>query len=252
MLRATLKLAVVATLLLGGSAGLYLYQRHDTAAEKLRAAEQRNERLRTAVTRLTAERRVADIVVTEQAPDPATGTLRTTLLFVEYARDGESPLPAKRFTIDGDVAHLDAMVVKFDGRFVQENDPLRGHSVALFTRIYGETQAPQYGFPIDAPGGAPEVYRSPDDRRLDAEQAAFERDLWSNFWRLADDSAYRSSMGVRVAQGEGVWCPFKPDRLYTLTLESDGGLNITSAPLKGIYREAMKREASATTAAPRE
>ena len=47
---------------------------------------------------------------------------------------------------------------------------------------------------------------------------------------------------LRVAQGEGVWVPFYPDKLYTVTLDSDGGLNITSSPLKGIYREALKRE----------
>jgi hypothetical protein len=249
MFRTTLKFAVVLAMLVGGSAGLYLYQQHDETAAKLRAAEQRNEYLKTVVTRLTAERRVADVIVTDQTPDPATGKLRTTLLFVEYARDG-STLPAKRFTIDGNTAHLDAMVVKFAGKFVEENDPLKGHSVALFTRLYGESQAPENAFPIDPPCAAPEVYRSPD--KHNADQAAFERELWANFWKLADDATYRNSMGVRVAQGEGIWSPFLPDRLYTVSLESDGGLNLTSEPLKGIYREAMKRSESATTATPRE
>ena len=47
-------------------------------------------------------------------------------------------------------------------------------------------------------------------------------------------SVSKTVVGVRVAQGEAVWTKFQPDRLYTLTLESDGGLNITSAPLKGM------------------
>jgi hypothetical protein len=251
MLRATLKFSVVTTLLLAAGAGMFLYQRHDATAEKLRAAERRNEFLRTVVTRLTSERRVADVIVTDQSADPITGKQKTTLLFVEYARDGVTTLPPKSFTIDGNVAHLDALVVKFAGKFVEENDPLKGHSVALFTRLYGESQAPERAFPIDAPSGIPEVYRSPD-AGLNAEQSAFERALWTHFWRLADDASYRTSMGVRVAQGEGVWSPFLPDRLYTVSIESDGGLNLTSEPLKGIYRAALKRNAAVTTTAPRE
>ncbi len=235
MMRTTAKFLVVCALLLGGTAGLMYVQRHDVAAQKLRAAEQRNDLLRRVVQNLTAETRVADVIVTEQ--HVTEGRLFTTLLFVEYAKDGR-PLPGKRFTIAGNVAHIDAMVVKFDGKFVEQNDPLRGHSVALFTRLYGETQAPAQGFPIDSRGGVPDVYRGADPA-----VAAFERELWTNFWKLADDASYRNELGVRVAQGEGVWCPFQKDRLYTLTMESDGGLNITSEPLKGIYREAMKQGA---------
>jgi hypothetical protein len=249
MLRATLKFSFVTTFLLAAAAGLFLYQKHDATAAKLRAAEKRNDFLKTVVARLTSERRVADVIVTDQAHDPVSGKLKTTLLFVEYARDGATTLPPKSFTIEGNVAHLDALVVKFAGKFVEENDPLKGHSVALFTRLYGESQAPENAFPIDARSGVPDVYRSPDAAPT-AEQSAFEHDLWSNFWRLADDASYRASMGVRVAQGEGVWSPFLPGRLYTVSIESDGGLNLTSEPLKGIYREAMKRGASAATTAP--
>ena len=83
------------------------------------------------------------------------------------------------------------------------------------------------------------MYRGADPR-----VGEFEHELWTNFWKLAEDEAYRKEKGVRVAQGEGVWVPFQPDRLYTLTLESDGGLNITSSPLKGVYREALKRQTS--------
>src|SRR4051812_29500476 len=120
MLRYTLKLVLSFALIVGCGFGLFLYSKHDATAAKLAAAEKRNEQLKQVVKNLQAERRVADVIVTEQAKDPVTGKLRTTLLLVEYARDG-SPLPGKRFTIDGDTAHLDAMVVKFDGQFVQDN-----------------------------------------------------------------------------------------------------------------------------------
>jgi hypothetical protein len=235
MLRATAKLMFLALLVAAGAAGLMLHRR-DTTVAQLNEARQQTEQLKQVVQRLEAERRVADVIVTGQKAEG--GVIKTTLLFVEYARDG-SALPARRFTIDGDVAHVDAMVVKFDRDFIQQNDPLRGHSLALFTRLYGENQPPDKAFPIDPPGDIPDVYRGPDPC-----VTTFERELWSNFWKLADDESYRKASGVRVAQGEGVWVPFHPDKLYTVTLDSDGGLNITSSPLKGIYREALKRDAA--------
>jgi hypothetical protein len=94
---------------------------------------------------------------------------------------------------------------------------------------------------IDEPGRPPEVYkcvtRSP-------EAAEFEAQLWSNFWKLADDEAYRKEKGVRVAMGESPWTRFYPDKVYTLTLEADGGLSLSSRQMDGIwreYREAMSR-----------
>jgi len=232
MLRTVSKLVSLGALVVGGALVLSFY-RDQTGERALRVeAERKTEQLKQVVQRLGAERRVADMIVTEQTRSAAGTT--TALLFVEYGRDG-STLPAKRFTVDGDVAYVDAMVIKFDGKFVEQNDPLRGRSVALFTRLYGEHQPPEKGFRIDEPGRIPDVYRGADPYVMD-----FERDLWANFWKLADDESYRKAMGVRVAQGEAVWTKFQPDRLYTLTLESNGGLNITSSPLKGIYREALK------------
>jgi hypothetical protein len=172
--------------------------------------------------------------VTDQKTDAA-GVQHTTLLFVEYARDG-SALPPKSFTIEGKEAHIDALVVKFDHGFVEQNDALRGHSIALFTKLYGDRQSPEQAFMIDQPGKIPDFYRG-----ADPQVSSFEQELWQNFWRLADDEAYRQSKGVRIANGQGVWGPFEADKLYTITIESNGGLNISNEPLKGIYREALKR-----------
>jgi hypothetical protein len=87
---------------------------------------------------------------------------------------------------------------------------------------------------IDTPGKVPDIYKGSDPRAAD-----FEQQLWADFWRLYDDESYRQQKGVRTLSGQGVWGPFEPDKLYTISLESDGGLNITSSPQKGIYREAL-------------
>lgn len=238
MFRTAAKLGLMGAMVVGGTYGLYYLETHNTTADLRRQvaiATAKNEQLTKMVQRLEAETRRAEILVTDQSTDAA-GRLKTTLLFVEYARDG-SPLPAKRFVIDGKMAHLDALVVKFDGQYVTQNDPLRGHSIALFTRIYSDTQSPEKAHAIDDPGQVPAVYQGGEPRITE-----FEQGMWRDFWRLVDDPLYREKMGVRVAQGEGVWGPFEPGRLYTITLEADGGLNLTNEPLKGIYMEALKRQ----------
>ena len=234
MVRTTLKLILLSVMVVAGTAGLYRYEQQNSVKARLDEQTRKTEALKELVAHLQAESRVADIIVTEQKE--VGGVLHTTLLFVEYARDG-SALPAKRFTIEGKTAHVDAMVIKFDGAYVQQRDPLRGRSIALFTRLFGEHQTPEKAHRIDDPAQIPAIYRGADPR-----VSEFEQELWRDFWRLADDEAYRKSMGVRVAQGEAVWRHFEPGKLYTLTLDNDGGLNITSEPLKGIYSEALKRK----------
>ncbi len=236
MLRTLAKIVFLAVLVVAGSYGIVFYRDHFSADRQIAQLEQDKRHLQAIVQRLSDEHRVAEVLVTDQKE--TNGVLRSTLLFVEYARDG-STLPPKSFTIEGKFAHFDAMVVKFDHDFVAQNDPLRGHSIALFTKVYGDHQSPDNAFMIDQPGKIPDFYHGADPR-----VSSFEMELWSNFWRLADDPAYRQEKGVRVANGQGIWGPFDADRLYTLTIESNGGLNLTSEPLKGIYREALKHRSS--------
>jgi hypothetical protein len=233
MFRALAKMIGIAVVTIALAGGILLYQDHFFASAKVRQLEEDKKQLEQFVQRLEGERRVADVLV--KSRDIINNIPQTTLLFVEYDRNGQA-LPAKTFTIAGASAHIDAMVIKFDHDFVAQNDPLRGHSIALFTTIYGDHQSPADAAHIDEPGAVPEIYHGADPRITE-----FETKLGKDFWKLYDDESYRKSMGVRALGGHGVWGPFEQGRLYTLTLESDGGLNLTSEPLKGIYREALKQ-----------
>jgi hypothetical protein len=244
MVKQLAKIVFLCLLVVGGSVGLYFYERNRSSEahlrEEIRKLEQQKEHLAQFVKRLTRDTRVAEILVTDQVKK-GDRIESTTLMFVEYGRDGK-PLPPKYMTIRGNVAHLDAMVIKFDRGFIENDDPMRGHSLVLFYRIYGDFQTPADGFRIDEPGQAPLIYRGEASDPPEMQQ--FEAELWRNFWRLADDEKYRQEKGVRVAQGESPWCPFSPDKLYTVTLESSGGLSLTAKPIDGIWKEfraALKR-----------
>ena len=246
MLRSVGKLFGLSLMLVVASAGVVYYQHAYSTTRQIEKLQDEKHQLEQVVTRLSSEKRVADLLVSRQEPN-ATGELETTLLFVEYDKQ-DNPLPAKSFTFEGDKAHIDALVIRFDRGYIAADDPLRGHSIALFTRIYGEDQTPAQGAMIDTPGKIPEIYRGADPR-----VSEFELALWKDFWKLYDDPSYRAAKGVRIeggAVGQSVWGPFKPDRLYTITLESAGGLTMTNSPLKGIYREALKQRFGTSTTQP--
>lgn len=243
MLRILIKLVGLGLCTAVAGGGLWWYSQRQSESDLIIQEQARQiETLENVATRLQADRRVADILVTDQSIG-ADGKTRTTLLFVEYGRDGE-PLPPKRFEVHGDLVHIDSKLIKFDRSFVREGDPLRGQSIALFTSIYGSATAPDDGAMIDTPGRTPAIYKG-----TDPVQSAFEQDLWENFWRLTEDNEFAARKGVRVAQGEGVWGMFKPDRLYKVELEAAGGLSLTSEPLKPLYRAAFEAMQRATNAA---
>src|SRR5438874_8954763 len=101
--------------------------------------------------------------------DPRSGAMMTTLLVAEYTKNGQS-LPPSSFKIEGKLAQVDALVIKFKHESIKENDALRGKSIALFTRIYGDKQPPNTAEPIDIPGSIPDIYRDADPRVIEFEQ----------------------------------------------------------------------------------
>jgi hypothetical protein len=231
-------IVTLSVLLAGSIEGIHYYldltSQQRELTQQISDLEQKRDQLLGFVDRLTSERRVAKVLVIDQ--QPADQTISTTFLWVEYASDG-STLAPRQFTVLGDEVHFDAEVIKFDHDFVEANDPLKGHSIALFTRVFGSYQTPSDGFPIDTPGQEPDIYKGVSSR-----QSEFERDLWRDFWKLYDDEAYRKKMGVRVAQGESPWGRLEMGQLYTITVESDGGVNLSHEPVDPIYVAALARQ----------
>src|SRR4051812_9435004 len=117
MLRSLGKLFGLTFLLLATALGVVYYQHSTSTERKIMKLEDEKRQLEQVVQRITTEKRVADILVSHQEKDAASGQLQTTLLFVEYDKN-DKPLPAKSFTVAGDTAHIDAMVIKFDRDFV--------------------------------------------------------------------------------------------------------------------------------------
>jgi len=187
--------------------------------------EKRRIALEQAVSRLTGEDRVAEVYVVDQVREGEVFNGRpsdtdiTIIEFVEIDREGHA-LPSRRFMINDDVIFFDALVLKFDPEYVSLGDALRGKSLALFRRIYGEHQNPIDGFPVDPSGDVPNIFR------VNPSPTPFEQELWRQFWDLASDPDLAARKGITVAQGEAVYVPVERGQVWSLTLQNNGGLSI--------------------------
>ncbi|MBL1216558.1 MAG: hypothetical protein D8M59_03595 [Planctomycetes bacterium] len=220
--------------------GLYLHYRNEQTAyqqqlqQALDVSRQRVEALEMMVERLTSVRRMAQIIVTDQHTDPVTGSVLFTALLIAELDENGRVCNRSQVTIPGRIAYFEGLVVKFEPDCVATAEPLRGHSLALLRRVYSESLAPDQGFPLDTPGSIPGAYRTHSPAA-----AEFEQMLWSRFWTLANDPAMAAELGVRVAQGEAVYKPMLPGRLYELTIDAIGGLNLETRPLPEAVSEVL-------------
>ncbi|MFG0317010.1 MAG: hypothetical protein ACF8XB_07055 [Planctomycetota bacterium JB042] len=211
----------VLTFVLVGALGVSGYIAYDRFTER--------QQLLRVIDRLTTSSRVAQAVVTKRWTE-ADGTVRTAVRFVELDDDGEPLAAPTEFVVDGETVYFDAYVLKFEHGLVTEGDAMKGRSLVLFRRAFGEHQEPAEGHPLDeaAEDGVPAAYRG-DDPPGEAEKA-----LWADFWRYANDPKAAEKAGIRVAQGEAPSMKMAPGKLYDLSVDHAGGLNITVSKVPAV------------------
>lgn len=239
---------LLATVLVGGIGlgGWYGYQRINErelaarrSAEALAAAEEKLarasseistlnqevatqreqiQRLDTALRLLKVDKRIATLSVLDQRLDDNHNVVSSTLEFQELNEHGDPIGSAKRFTIEGDLVYVDSWVVKFEDRYVEQADLLRGTSLVLFRRVFGEKQAPDSGFVLDQEGTRPAAYAG------SGEISEFERKIWNDFWNVADDETKQAELGIRAMHAEAPSFRVKQGRRYRITRRASAGL----------------------------
>jgi hypothetical protein len=177
------------------------------------------EELQLALQFIKVDHRLARLSVLEQGPPDAAGRVSTKVRFQEVGPDGAPLAPGKDFVLDGKLAYVDALVIKFDDRYVERGDVWRGTSICLFRRFFSENQRPEDGFPLDPTGKRPAPYADESDEGAD-------RELWLRFWDYANDAALAEQVGVRAIHGEAPYVELRPGRSYRIELRASGGLSI--------------------------
>jgi hypothetical protein len=190
-----------------------------------RVLEQQKEidELEVAIWLLKFDHRVARIVVLEQTDDPANPDLvRTRVRFEELDRTGTPVGPGRELTVEGRVVYIEGLVIKFEDGYVEGSDLLRGSSVCMFRRMYGENQKPSDGVHIDSATTHP--LAAGDEEGPDP----YFVDLWEQFWEYANDPALAATKGVRASHGEAPFIEMRPGKTYRVELRASGGLTVVA------------------------
>ena len=172
------------------------------------------EKLETSLTLLKVDHRVARLTVVDQDDEA------TKVQFVELNEEGQPIDTPREFRIPGDTVYIDAWVVKFDDKYVQEADLERGTSLILFKRLFGNDQKPDEGFPLDAQGAAPKAYAR------GGKMSDFEKQIFSDFWSIANDKTKAEEKGIRAAHGDAVSMKVEKGKSYKVQLRASDGPSI--------------------------
>jgi hypothetical protein len=188
---------------------------------ELAAREAEIEELELSLWLLKVDHRVARITVLDQTTG-AGGVVRTKVRFAEINPEGEELGPGREIEIEGKTVYVEGLVIKFDDAYVEMGDNLRGTSVCLLKRLFGENQSPSAGATLDIQTQLPRAYG--DEEGNSAQHA----ELWSRFWDYANDPDLAAEKGVRAIHGEAPYMEMRPGQTYRLELRSSGGMTIVA------------------------
>jgi len=188
-----------------------------------------NRILRRVVERLSADSRIAEVLVTASSYNESTQRIETTIKFLEYDAEGK-PLAPRYFTFQGNIIQFQALVIRFQDRLIQAGDKLRGKSAYLFLRAFILDSQNYQAFNLM------DFHQIPQGYKLPGVKNEFEARLWREFWHYALDPKARERMGIKNAQIEAPGSIFVPGTIYTLKIEHDGGLRIDAEPVPEILK----------------
>jgi hypothetical protein len=173
-----------------------------------------NKQLKQAITNLTQEEQIGYAKVIEQQVKD--GQVFTKVRFVETARDDKlKKILEKDYTIEGDVIHFDALIVKFGDKMVMDG---RARALYLWRRVYGEKMTPENGFAIEEPGKEPQRYND----LLQALPVKEKDVFWSGIWSLANDPEKLKEYDIRAIYGNVVYSKLTKGLIYIFKISSVG------------------------------
>lgn len=178
------------------------------------------EKLETSMRLLKTDQRLARLEVMSMRRDAQDKTIESTVKFYELSPKGDPISQGKVFTLPGDVIYIDNWIIKFDDQYIEQADLQRGTSLCLFKRIFSDQIKPSDGFSLDEIGSRPQAYAR------GGQVSDFEKQLWNDFWKFANDPAKAAQLGIRAANGEAVSIQIQEGKKYGIELRASGGLSI--------------------------
>ncbi len=177
-----------------------------------------NKQLKRAITNLTEEDQIGYAKVVAQKTED--GRLLTTVRFVETARNDKTRrILEKECTIEGDIVHFDALIVRFADQMVLDG---KARALYLWRRIYGEKMTPESAFAIEDCGTEPQRYSD----LLEALPIQERNLFWTQIWDLANDPNKLSQYGIRAIYGNDVYCRLREGLIYVFKITPTGQFSV--------------------------
>ena len=140
-----------------------LQRNYDEQSEQLEMQAQQisdlsaeNSELKVAIEKLEVrnkllklDQRLAEIKVLETGTESDTGDPYMEIEFVELSADNQPIGEKKRARLKGEMLYVDALVVKFNDQYIEENDLLRGSTLHVFQSVWGDLDGPRGGLRLD-------------------------------------------------------------------------------------------------------
>lgn len=216
------KVAFYITVLACLAATAYIGRGWFYGAATIRELLTENKQLKNAITNLTLEDQIgyAKVISLENRE----GKLFTTIKFVETAREDKlKKVLEKTYTIEGDIVHFDALVVKFGDKMVMDG---KEKALYLWRRVYGENTAPEKGLLIEEPGREPQRYKDLLELLPEKERSLF----WTNIWELANNSDQLKQYDIKAVYGNVVYSKLRKGLIYVFKISPTGQLYPETVP----------------------
>ena len=192
-------------------------QLETTTAEK--------DRLATSLKLLKLDKRAAFVEVMEIGIDDKEQSY-LEVRFTEIDPDG-NPIGASRdFTLQGETFFIDTWMAKFQDRYIEEADGLRGASLFKFKRIFGDDEKPSEAQSLEHTSSeVPEFYKQ-------KAVSDFEKQIWSDFHAVCNDPKRQDELGIRAVGGQAPHIKAEEGRTYKVTIRATGDISLNPIPLR--------------------
>lgn len=173
---------------------------------------------------LKLDRRLAQIKILETGTEADSGEHYMEIEFVELDKDNNPIGEKKRTRLKGELLYVDSLVVKFDDKYIEENDLLRGSTLSVFRAIWGDGDGPRGGLRLDENLRTDNKYETAYGT---AEQMSdFERKIWNDFWTFSNDPEKQKEFGIRAGHGQANYIKPVENRIYRVELRASDGLSL--------------------------
>lgn len=190
-----------------------------SVSSQLEAEMAENDRLATSLKLLKLDKRAAFVEVMEKGVD---GRKQAYLevRFTEVDPEGNPIGTSKDYTLHGETFFIDTWMAKFEDRYIEEADGLRGASLFKFKRIFGDDEKPSEAQSLEhTSSDVPEFYKQ-------KAVSDFEKQIWADFHTVCNDPTRQGELGIRAIGGQAPHIKAEEGRTYKVTIRNTGDISL--------------------------